>query len=108
MTNVIPFPLDRRQKEQEDREWDEIVEQVRIIDERTEMVVTELMEELLVDEPDIVEDKYLYDVSFVYECVRSLLLKQRELHHPIQALASNIYEADNQSIENPFQYEFDF
>jgi hypothetical protein len=108
MTNVLKFP-DRKKELQEEIELvdAEAIEEIDILAEEllSDMVAT-CIEDL---QMDLTGNEYLYDVSYLYECLRSLLMRYHGREHPLQIISQGIYH----KIMSPDgvdadQLEFDF
>lgn len=104
MTKVIQFPNRRKEIAEEQLE-----DKIGPIDMVAEELLSDMVAELIEMGIDLTGDTYLYDVSYVYETLRSLLLKAHDMDHPIQAICSGIYRniLDEQHRRDA-QLEFDF
>jgi len=106
MSNVIEFPLDRR------------IEQMAIADGfanysvsksaeiETEEFLSELLSEMHRSAYDISNENFVYDISFLYETLKSLMYKMNDVYHPIQDFSKSLY-SDMVWPDSP-QLEFDF
>jgi len=112
MTNIIQFPLSRRMDEMIWQEIEkEMIEGDQGADEQA--LVEELLSEFISSLHELAypidEDKYVYDISFLYETIKSLVLKFHNKHHPIQYFAHNLYDEQIQKVKNEYkQLELDF
>lgn len=80
------------------------------VSESAELETEEFLSELLADmhaaEYDIANDNFVYDISFLYETMKSLVYKMNDVYHPIQDFSKNLY-SDLVHPDSP-QMEFDF
>lgn len=104
--NIIEFPLHRRIK----KIYEEEVELVNL-----ENVADEVLSDMLSDLYDygfnIDGEEFIYDISLLFETLRSLILNVNGYNHPIQNFAENLYTKkliDDQEKNDPSQLEFDF
>ena len=109
--NVVQFPVHKRMQQIEDQKNYEIA-----LDEDISTTSEFLVENMLLDMQDagytdsFDSKKLIYETSFVYESIRSLLLKMSDVEHPLQDFAFTMYSEAMQfnSIQNDKQLEFDF
>jgi len=105
--NVIQFPLHKRMQQIEDQKNYELA-----LDD--DIIVTSefLIENMLIDidtagfSAKFDGDELIYETSFVYESIRSLLCKMSDIEHPLQDFAQTMYQRD--TFFNKKQLEFDF
>jgi len=97
MTNIIQFPLDRRMDEML---WQELEKEL-VENNDEQIIVEELLSDFISCLHDmsfpIDDEKFVYDISFLYESMKSLILKFHDKNHPIQNFAHNLY---NEQIEH--------
>ena len=121
VTNVIEFPVDRRMKDIKRKKMETEGFSIKLfsgsLDElqtysEYENDVDALMENLLADlyemGYDVQDDSNTYDISFMFETIRSLVFKFAGDFHPLQSFAENVYTECLDTIENEKQLEFDF
>lgn len=107
MTNVIKFP--DLKKKQETKETEKVESATMLVEEVCDELLSNMVADLIEIDMDITGDKYVYDVSYVYEVLRSVLLKYHGIHHPVQLISEGIYKGvldDEQYTQE--QLEFDF
>ena len=75
MTNIIQFPLDRRMDEML---WQELEKEL-VENNDEQIIVEELLSDFISCLHDmsfpIDDEKFVYDISFLYESMKSLILK---------------------------------
>jgi hypothetical protein len=100
--NVIRFPIERRL----DAEFKPASEDLEdMCDQYAGFLLTELHH----DGYDISNEDYVYDISLMFESLRSLLFKFNSITHPMQGFSQTLYTDHNYVMfENPDQLEFDF
>lgn len=104
MNNVIQFPKIKREKSSVDLDYLEFL---------TEDITQDLVEFLYDEGYDVSDQAYIFEVSMMYESLKSLLYKMNNEYHPMQKFANNVYSAfydrdKDEEIEVPVQLEFDF
>jgi len=105
MSNVIQFP--KKKKE------DESSVDVEYIDFLTDELTQDIAEFLHDDGYNIGNDNYIFEVSMMYESIKSLLYKMSNLYHPMQKFANNVYSpfydtTTGEEVNPPEQLELDF
>lgn len=112
--NVIEFPLERRMKEIHDKkisisfDSDEDMH-YDTVEMTSDIILTDLIESAFEADFRIDGEKYMYDLSFVYESVRSLLLKSKDIHHPAQLIAEEMFStilADEEFYSKQLELDF--
>ena len=93
--NVILFPKAKR--DSPIQSLDEIQDTIKNnrllhIDVMLESMIPELINTLMSHGVDIVDEKYVKDVAFVMESLKSLLYKQFSLDHPFHKMVDNIFD----------------
>jgi hypothetical protein len=119
MSKVIDFPLEKRlnqikqQNYQKLADEHELSQEMTIIDNTAEYLMETILVELSESGYDMfgIGEKYIYETSFVYESMRSLLMSMSDEEHPLQNFAETMYNShdfiDNDD-ENMRQLELDF
>lgn len=91
--NIIKFPIDRRMEEMMWQELEKDLEDK--VDPSILVTIDEMLGELIATMAEqnypIDEEKYIFDISFLYEAIKSLMYKFSNEHHPIQAFAEKLY-----------------
>lgn len=107
MKNVIRFPIEKRIESiaNEDIAYNEIIDDVEVVCEET---LTVFVEDLIDCGYDVTGEDYVIYISLLYEAIKSLLYKTRNLDHPLQNLAITMYQDYITAREDSGQYEFDF
>lgn len=113
--NIVQFPLDKRLEkiyEEDEKRMDKEFE----INSDIENIADDLLENLMIDlyeaeYTDLESDNYVYDVSILYESIKSLIAKINDTYHPLQIFAEQLYTnaiRDMNDNQNSSQIEFDF
>ena len=116
MKNVIKFPLERRLDQiawqKIEAEWantardDKQIAIEEVVDALVAEFIFMMIEDFGINADD---ERYIYDVSFFYETIKSLVSKFNGVTHPIQQLADNIYRSHIETYEAAqYQLEFSF
>lgn len=95
MDNVIRFPVEKRLAKVNEKE--------QALDEMTQDIATDVVQYLLDEGMSIEDEKHIFHVSLFYESLRSMIFWLNGSYHPIQNLATEIYE--NVVFENEDQLE---
>ena len=102
--NILQFPIDRvkslshlpspSSKEEVDEKVDEFKN--FHIQEAIETIVPVLFNQIQIlgFEPSDDENKYVKDGAFLVEAIRSFMCKLYDIHHPLQLVASSLFEED--------------
>lgn len=119
MSKVIDFPLEKRLNQIKQQNYQkladeyELSQEMTVIDNTAEYLMETILVELSESGYDMlgVGEKYIYETSFVYESMRSLLMSMSDEEHPLQNFAETMYNShdfiDNDD-ENMRQLELDF
>lgn len=107
MTNIIEFPLHRRleQMAYEDGFFASD-EHIATLEDETDQMLHGLLQDLFAANYRVDNEDYVCDISFMYESLKSLILKMNNIDHPIQMFCTNLYW-DALHPDSP-QLEFDF
>jgi len=116
MDNVIQFPDLKKMKKREFRIPTDATLPKELPNRQSHRYLEEISEELAgmlihhMTEYGYVfnNKKMLYDISFLYENIRSVLFKCNDMKHPIQKLAVEVYELYVEKNEENPQLSFDF
>jgi len=88
MTNVVHFPLERRQQK--------IISEFEKIDNSILNLTDEILSEILYilyDEGYTFDAEELeYDTSFVFESIRSMICRLNNIEHPLQEFCEEMFE----------------
>jgi hypothetical protein len=88
MTNVVHFPLEKRQQK--------IISEFEKIDnsilDLTDDLLSEILTILYEEGYHFDIEDYEYDTSFVFESIRSLLCKLNNIEHPLQEFCEEMFE----------------
>lgn len=95
MDNVIRFPVEKRLAKVNEKE--------QALDEITQEIATDVVQYLIEEGMPIQDEKHVFHVSLFYESLRSMIFWLNGSYHPIQVLATEIYE--NVVYENEDQLE---
>ena len=106
MNNVIEFPLDRRFEQMAIADGFAVYSVSESAEIETEEFLSELLSEMHKSAYDIADEKFVYDISFLYETMKSLLYKMNDVYHPLQDFSEKLY-CDVDYPDSP-QLEFDF
>lgn len=106
MSNIIEFPLDRRLEQMAIQDGFDTYDQEETAELDTEQYLAELLSIMLKDGYGVDNEQYIYDVSFLYETMKSLVYKMNSFYHPIQHFAGTLYS--DTAYPNEQQLEFDF
>ena len=102
--NILQFPIDRvkslshlpspSSKEEVDEKVDEFKN--FHIQEAIETIVPVLFNQIQIlgFEPSDDENKYVKDGAFLVEAIRSFMCKLYDIHHPLQLVASSLFEEE--------------
>ena len=102
--NILQFPIDKvkslshlpspSSKEEVDEKVDEFKN--FHIQEAIETIVPVLFNQIQIlgFEPSDDENKYVKDGAFLVEAIRSFMCKLYDIHHPLQLVASSLFEED--------------
>lgn len=108
MTNVLNFP--DRKKEIEQIKESVIDQEIQSIDMLAEDLLSDMvatcMEEL---QMDLTGNEYLYEISYLYECLRSLIMRYHGREHPLQIISQGIYQqiiASDDADSGQLQFDF--
>ena len=100
--NIIRFPIERRM----DLRLDEPSEE---LENMCDSYAANFLNDLYYEGYDISDEKYIYDVSLMFESIRSLIFRFNSLDHPMQDFSKSLYSSAEKRIEqNQKQLEFDF
>lgn len=106
MSNVIEFPVERRIEQMAIQDGFNIYDRVEMAELDTEQFLSDLLRIMFDNDYQIDGEEYVYDVSFLYETLKSFIYKMNDCHHPIQMFAKNLYwDAVH---PDSTQLEFDF
>lgn len=112
MTNIIQFPTGGKETDviksanAKSENEQQLINDIELF---ADEVVAELVAMMYEVAYDVGHEDYVYDISIVYESIRSLLYRMNTLDHPMQHFAQKIYEDENAAkYINDAQYEFDF
>lgn len=106
MSNIIEFPLDRRIEQMAEKDGFFEYDKVEIAELDSEQFLSDLLRNMYELDYEIDGEEYIYDVSFLFESLRSFVYKMNKFDHPIQVFAKNLYW--DQVHPNTSQLEFDF
>ena len=99
--NVIRFPIEKRLIDYNEPSVD--------LEQMCDMYAGALLTDLHEDGYDISNEDYVYDISLMFESLRSLVFKFNSITHPMQGFSQTLYTDQNYVMfENPNQLEFDF
>ena len=78
--------------------------------EMIEHLIQVVVEEMVAEGYKVDGEEFIYDVSFLYEVIKSLVLKMEGHYHPIQDFANELYINYFAELEKdgPHQLSFDF
>lgn len=78
--------------------------------ELIEHLIQVLLEEMVAEGYTVEAEEFIHDVSFLYEVIKSFVLKMHDEWHPIQDFADQLYLTYFQEVagQNPMQLSFDF
>ena len=96
--NIINFPNIRKER---------LIQKELELEELTDDIVTDVFSFLIENDMDVSHEDYVYDISMVFEAMRSLIYKIHDLHHPLQILCQDMYKYHPVDLEER-QLEFDF
>lgn len=108
MSNVIEFPLDRRLEQMAIADGFANYSVSESAEIETEEFLSDLLSEMHKSAYDISNENFIYDISFLYETMKSLLYKMNDVYHPIQDFSKNLYGDTVWSWPDSPQLEFDF
>jgi hypothetical protein len=106
--NIINFPLEKRMSIIAREDEDKLVEKFQEyyeIESFVESILENLVLDLIETGISIDEEKYVFDISFLYESIKSLIYKHHQIDHPFQIMCKELY---SNFVENENQLEFDF
>ena len=114
--NVIRFPTERRIDQMLKKEIDNMAREKDedvINDDQQQLIehlMTVMVDELVAEGYGVDAEELVYDVSFLYEVIKSLVLKMDGYDHPVQDFANNLYEQfmDEVNFNTNLQMSFDF
>lgn len=103
--NIVRFPIEKRAVQIETAQ----LEFISMIEETTDNLVENLVVDLIELDYQIDDPNHMYDISIVYETIKSLICKMHDTYHPVQDFAYKIYndEVEYQAFLNK-QLELDF
>lgn len=104
MSNIIEFPLDRRIEQMAIDDGFDVYEKLDLAELDTEHFLSELLKVMFDNEYGIDAEEHVFDVSFLYETLKSFVYKMNGTYHPIQSFAQNLY-ADVIDSENSPQLD---
>jgi hypothetical protein len=110
---IISFPPERITRSQ-DPTIDEIDVRVKLmrtyhVQEVVEALMPVIFAQLSIGGFDLSDETDLKDAAFITEAIRSVLLKQKDIDHPFQQLADNIFidqESGQLSIVDKINIDF--
>jgi len=106
MSNVIEFPIDRRLEQMAIEDGFNIYDKVETAELDTDQYLSEMLSSMFNNDYRVDNEDYVYDISFLYETLKSFVYKMNDCHHPIQHFAKNLYwDAVH---PDTTQLEFDF
>ena len=106
MSNVIEFPIDRRLEQMAIEDGFNIYDKVETAELDTDQYLSEMLSSMFNNDYRVDNEDYVYDISFLYETLKSFIYKMNDCHHPIQHFAKNLYwDAVH---PDDAQLEFDF
>lgn len=113
--NIIQFPIERRM---DAIAWAELERKTQVKDDDVvndeqqsmiEHLIQVVVDEMVAEGYGVDGEEFIYDVSFLYETIKSLVLKMDGHHHPVQDFAANLYESYYDEVaESSLQLSFDF
>ena len=106
MNNVIEFPIGRRLEQMAEKDGFFSYDKIAEVEEDTEIFLSDLLKNMYENNYQIDDEEYVFDVSFLFESLRSFVYKMNDVDHPIQTFAKNMYY--DQVYPNTNQLEFDF
>ena len=112
MDNVISFPLHRRRESilyqelekalaDDQEEYDMTLEHT---DEILGMIISEMVE---LGYP-LADEEYICEVSFMWEAIKSCLMRALGKDHPLHDVAEKLYSQYIREEDDPIQMEFEF
>lgn len=107
MSNVIEFPMDRRVEQMAIDAGFDAYDKVETADIDTDQFLADLLTIMFDNDYAIDDEQYMYDVSFLFESMKSFVYKMNGCYHPIQRFAINLY-SNIGDYPNEQQLEFDF
>lgn len=106
MSNIIEFPLDRRYEQMAVDAGFDTYNRSELAELETEEFLSDLLQSMYSEKYNVADENYIYDISFLYESLKSLVYKMHECEHPIQTFAKNLYF--DAEVPDDSQLEFDF
>lgn len=107
MSNIIQFPIDRRIEQMAIDDGFVNYDKLDSAEMDTEQFLSELLTSMYKSDYVIDAEEYIYDISFLYEAIKSFVYKMNDAYHPIQNFAENLYY-DVVNDDNSPQLELDF
>ena len=104
-SNIIHFPVEQRLREiNEERDYFS-----DSLETLSEDLTSDILAELYNNGYEIDSDDYVYDVSMLFESLRSLIFRLNDIEHPVQKFSKVIYEKYlTQNIVEEMQLSLDF
>lgn len=106
MSNIIEFPIERRYEQMAIEAGFDTYDRSEMAELETEAFLGELLQSMFKEKYNVADENYIYDVSFLYESLKSFIYKMHDCDHPIQTFAQNLYF--DAELPNDSQLEFDF
>ena len=102
--NVIQGPWKKRNVKVPDEEAVKLREQLAFAEELTEQAMIGLIQTLHENDMDVNDNRFLHDMGFIIECVKSVVYREMGLQHPMtdimkQLTVSTIDETNTLSTE---------
>ena len=107
MNNIIEFPMDRRVEQMAIDAGFDLYDKVDAADQDTDQFFADLLSIMFDNNYAIDDEQYIYDVSFLFESMKSFVYRMSGCYHPIQRFASGLY-SNMGDYPNEQQLEFDF
>ena len=104
LENVIQGPWKRRNVKLPDEETVKLLEKLAFAEELTEQLMVQMIHTINENEFDVNDNRFLHDMGFIIECVKSVIYREMGLQHPMtdimkQLTVSTIDETNTLSTE---------
>lgn len=112
MDNIISFPVDKRKNailhEKLEKAYLEDDENYSLTLENTDEILSMIIAEMIEMGYPLHEEKYISEVSFLWECIKACLMSVNGEDHPLLEVAERLYSQYIREEDDPIQLEFDF
>ena len=90
LENVIQGPWKRRNIKLPDEETVKLREKLAFAEELTEQLMVQMIHTINENEFDVNDNRFLHDMGFIIECVKSVIYREMGLQHPMSDIMKHL------------------